>query len=221
MKNPLGLARFRASADKLFLEGSLSKKAYAMSAKERRWILSNMIRLCPRDAQILDVGCGGGFLLRSISEVMQTPRLFGIDIRCSLIQFAREHTKANFVLASAHKLPFKQRMFDIIVMFDLLHHVTNVKCVVPDMMKTLKSPGYLIIVEQGVPSRTTSVLSYIYTKVLATFTKQPWTVRFLTPKEIRLLFPHVKKMYVREYLSKIFLHFKFVRIFLVVEKTQD
>lgn len=219
LKNPLGLARLRSSAEKLFLEGSLSKKARVASAKERRWVVSNMLRLCPRDAQILDIGCGGGFLLRSISEVMQTSRLFGIDIGGSLIQFAKERTKANFVLASAHKLPFKQRTFDIIVMFDLLHHVTNVKCVVPDMMRALKSPGYFIIVEQGVPSITTSVLAYIYTKVLATLTKQPWTVRFLTPKEIRLLFPHVKKMHVREYFSKIFWRFKFVRMFLIVEKT--
>ena len=219
MKNPLGLSRLRSSADKLFLEGSLSKKAREASEKERRWVLSNMLRLFPRDAQILDIGCGGGFLLHSISEVMQTSRLFGIDIGDSLIQFAKERTKANFVLASANKIPFKQKTFDIIIMFDLLHHVTNVKRVVPDIMRALKSPGYFIIVEQGVPSRTTSVLAYIYTKVLAMLTKQPWTVRFLTPKEIRLLFPHVKKMHVREYSSKIFWRFKFVRMFLIVEKT--
>lgn len=209
MRNLFGLKRLRLNADRAFL---VDRALRERLQKERQLVVSKIVELCPRNAKILDIGCGGGSLLQSIGP---TYELYGIDVSISLIRFAKKHTNACFIVGSANKLPFRRGTFDVVVMYNLLHHLTNVKWAINDITRTLKTTGYFIILERGVSSKITSVFAYIYTKILEKFTGEPWTVRFLTPKDFRLLFPHIEKMQVAEYFSKTFFYFKFVRMFLV------
>jgi ubiquinone/menaquinone biosynthesis C-methylase UbiE len=217
LKHPPGLELIGITADRSFIEGSFFLRGLE---KERRWFVQELHKLCPEEARFLDVGCGGGFLLHSLSKVRQPSRLYGIDVNSSVIRTAKKRIKANFILASASSLPFKQETFDVMSMVDILHHVTNTKGAVRDMLRVLRKQGHVILTEPAVSSRITAVLAYIYTKVLGKITKQPWTAMFLTPKEIFLLFPNVKTMHVREvFLKKVF-YLKAARVFLIAERSQ-
>jgi len=211
-----GLELIGLTADRAFIEGSFFLRGLE---KERRWFVSAIHKVCPENARILDIGCGGGFLLHSLSKARQPSKLYGIDVNNTVIRVAKKRIKANFILASASSLPFRHETFDAMSMVDILHHVTNTKGAAHDMLRVLRHHGHVILTEPAVCSKITAVLAYTYTKVLGKMTGQPWTVMFLTPKEIFRLFPNVTRMHSREiFLKKIF-YLKVARVFLIAEKS--
>ena len=217
MKRLPGLELLGLTADRSFIGGSFFLRGLE---KERRWFVRKIHKLCPEDARLLDIGCGGGFLLHSLSKVRQPSGLYGVDVNRSVIRVARKRVKANFILASASSLPFRNETFDVMSMVDILHHVTNTRGAARDMLRALRKHGYVILTEPAVCSKITAVLAYIYTWVLGKMTRQPWAAVFLTPTEISLLFPNVRNMFLREiFLKKVF-YLKAARVFLIAEKSQ-
>jgi ubiquinone/menaquinone biosynthesis C-methylase UbiE len=69
----------------------------------------------PADAQVLDVGCGSGWATRLLAEQASEGRVVGIDISDEMIHLARDlsssFSNAEFRVASAEKLPFKDNEF--------------------------------------------------------------------------------------------------------------
>jgi len=92
--------------------------------------------------KLLDVGCGGGDFLEALSLYRPKCKLFGIDLSKKAIDFAKKKDiKAEFMVADAQKLPFKDKSFDIVVCFDLLEHVKKPEKVLSEVNRVLRKGG--------------------------------------------------------------------------------
>jgi len=95
---------------------------------------------------ILDIGCGRGELLQACSEKGANP--IGIDYSLAAIGISRKFGE-NIVLirASATALPFRDGVFDKVIMLDIVEHLAPndlLKCL-EDVKSVLKKDGEVFI----------------------------------------------------------------------------
>jgi len=71
---------------------------------------------------VLDIGCGGGVLARSLSN--RGARVAGVDPNLEALAFARQAVPTGtFYQAGAEAMPFADRSFDGAIFLNSLHHV--------------------------------------------------------------------------------------------------
>jgi len=92
--------------------------------------------------QILDVGCGGGFLSNRLAQ--EKYAVTGIDLSEESLEVARKHDQTHqvqYINADAYKLPFKSASFDVVTAMDFLEHVELPEKVVEEISRVLKPGG--------------------------------------------------------------------------------
>jgi ubiquinone/menaquinone biosynthesis C-methylase UbiE len=112
-------------------------------------IAPNLIRLLeikPGD-MIVDLACGSGFF----SEIFhaQGARVIGVDIAQKLIALARQHASQDitFIVSPAHQLEkIESSSIDNIVMVLAIQNIKEVKEMLAECKRVLKSHGTMVIV---------------------------------------------------------------------------
>ena len=105
-----------------------------------------------RGEQILDVGCGVGFLSYEIAlQTGDSGRVSGIDKNSEMIRHAIKRCKnlrnTEFFEANANELPFPEESFDAACCTQVLLYVNDVAQVISEIKRVLKPTGRIIIVE--------------------------------------------------------------------------
>ena len=102
----------------------------------------------PKGGKILDIGCADGMFTKVILEKSKADKIVGIDVLENSINWARKHWKKEkrmqFMVADAHKLPFKSRSFDVVVALEVLEHVFEPVKVLQEIKRVLKPKGYVV-----------------------------------------------------------------------------
>jgi SAM-dependent methyltransferase len=95
----------------------------------------DVTRHFPKDATLLDVGCGSGWLADHF------PNYTGIDSSPEAVAAARAHGR-NVIEGNVDEpLPFEDVQFDAIVVKDLLEHVRDPVAVVKEVRRVLRPGG--------------------------------------------------------------------------------
>ena len=97
--------------------------------------------------KILDVGCGGGLISEGMSKL--GAKVTGIDFVEENINAAKLHSSENnlninYMVKDFEKEHIKSK-FDIIVIFEVLEHLSDWKSFIKKIQSNLKSNGILII----------------------------------------------------------------------------
>ncbi len=111
----------------------------------------NLLRLLgpESDSDILEVGCGGGALLRWLAE--QGFAAKGVDILPEAVEAARELVPgAEILLTDAGALPFADGSFDRIIAHHLIEHIPEPPLALAEWRRVLRPGGRLAI---GTPNR--------------------------------------------------------------------
>lgn len=113
---------------------------------------------------ILDAGCGGGFLIRKIIEENQSKRIkiTGIDYRPEMINFAKRKcanfSDVDFKIADLNKkIKFPNDSFNKIVCCNTLYALENPEKVISEFYRILK-PGGVLVVTNPKPENRGKVL---------------------------------------------------------------
>ncbi len=112
--------------------------------------LAQVLKLLPKQkkgtAKVLDIGCSSAILTNEISRTLKKSKVTGLDSYKAAIVFARsKYPHIKFVIGDAHKLPFKNRAFDIIICTETLEHVVDPAKSIQEMRRVLKADGQTII----------------------------------------------------------------------------
>jgi ubiquinone/menaquinone biosynthesis C-methylase UbiE len=78
-----------------------------------------------KNAKILDVGCGKGFLLYEISLLLPEAQIRGIDLSRYAVESAKEEIRHCLQVGNAVSLPFKDKEFDFVYALGCLHNLYN------------------------------------------------------------------------------------------------
>ena len=93
-------------------------------------------------ADVLDIGCGGGFLANYLASVGH--RVTGIDASSDALAVAARHDfgqTVHYQQGDALRLPFADASFDVVCAMDFLEHVENPEHAIAEAARVLKPSG--------------------------------------------------------------------------------
>jgi ubiquinone/menaquinone biosynthesis C-methylase UbiE len=99
----------------------------------------------PKNARILEVGCGSGRFLEFLEWNGYT-KLYGIDTSSNMISITSQKTNnVRLQVGNAYKIPFETGKFDFVFSVHVLMHIDNPKKMLNEMKRVTKKDGYLMI----------------------------------------------------------------------------
>lgn len=104
----------------------------------------------PREAHVLDVGCGSGWATRLMAENASAGRVVGIDIADEMIQLARDSSASfpnvEFKVASAEALPFRDDEFTHAFSMESLYYYSNLQAALKEIHRVIADGGLFVTV---------------------------------------------------------------------------
>lgn len=111
----------------------------------RRIIASFVKEICEqisdRNPRILDVGCGTGANLKTLSEFGEAE---GVDISTDALEFCRERG-LEVKLGAAEELPYESGTFDLVTALDVVEHLDDDVGGLREMRRVLRPGGRALI----------------------------------------------------------------------------
>lgn len=99
----------------------------------------------PGGGDLLELGCGTGYVLQGIAAHTSRFRLHGSELHLEGLAFARARVpSASFYQVDARRLPFRQR-FAVIGAFDVLEHIEEDQLVLRELWEALEPGGGLLV----------------------------------------------------------------------------
>jgi SAM-dependent methyltransferase len=110
----------------------------------RRRILSDVLAHCqiPRDARLLDAGCGAGGMLGALGVY---GAVSGIDMNPELVALARRRGCEDVVEGVVEELPWADESFDLVTLLDVLEHTADDLVTLEEMHRVVRPGGYLLV----------------------------------------------------------------------------
>jgi SAM-dependent methyltransferase len=97
-----------------------------------------------KDSFILEVGCSGGPLLKTMSKIGYL-NVFGIDICADAIDKCKSEKLFKTSVMDATTLDFEDNYFDMIIASDILEHIENQEKALQEWNRVLKPGGLLCV----------------------------------------------------------------------------
>lgn len=79
-------------------------------------------------SSLLDVGCGKGFMLHDLAELISGITVKGVDISEYAIENAIDDMKQHIQVANAKGLPFEDNSFDVVISVNTVHNLERPEC---------------------------------------------------------------------------------------------
>jgi SAM-dependent methyltransferase len=96
----------------------------------------------PESLRVLEVGCGAGKFLSSLSQDLPRHRYTGLEPNPAALEHARRNAPAvQFFSGSAEQLPFEAESFDAVLALDVLEHVQDPDRVLSEIARVLVPRG--------------------------------------------------------------------------------
>jgi ubiquinone/menaquinone biosynthesis C-methylase UbiE len=142
-----------------------------------------------KNKKVLDAGCGSGVVLIPLAE--KHIDITGIDKSENTIEWAKKYCKSKGLKAKLFsgdikKLPFKDSEFDIVILADVLEHITNPEHAVHEAERVCKSKGTIIVTLPTMIHKSTLVKKIFSSRSdLETFREYP-----IEPSKVVKMFDH-------------------------------
>jgi ubiquinone/menaquinone biosynthesis C-methylase UbiE len=104
-----------------------------------------------RERDVLDVGCGEGGLARRLAS--KGARVVGVDPLASALEIARAEDSpdapVSYLEGGAQELPFDDDSFDVVILFNSLHHVPgdSLDAALSEAARVLRAAGTVYVQE--------------------------------------------------------------------------
>ncbi len=129
-----------------FREKELANVSYKQADLVMFWLQ----RLSRPELEIIDVGCGAGWLCPRLSEF---GRVTGTDLSDQVLaRAAIRYPQVNFVPGDFMALDFGKERFDVAVSLEVLSHVADQPAFVKKVAGLIRPGGYFIIGTQNKPA---------------------------------------------------------------------
>lgn len=90
----------------------------------------------------LDVGCGTGLMLQSLSK---RGKACGIDVSEMAVNLCRRKTNAFLVRGTGSQIPFAEESFDLVTLLDIIEHTRDDAAVLKEAYRVCKTGGSVLV----------------------------------------------------------------------------
>ena len=128
------------------LEHILQNEIDPAFGKRSKFIFEQIEKRRPKI--ILDIGCGRGFYLKSLSLYKFPKKIFGIDINDKYLIKAKKNCQDKRIIikkGTIYSLPYEDNYFDFIICSELLEHLKDDKRGIKELSRVLKKNGTIAI----------------------------------------------------------------------------
>jgi len=98
-------------------------------------------RVLPPRANVLDVGCGNGFIAHHLQGLLGTP-VVGLDVGSN-----NTAARINYLPYDGRHFPVKDESFDAVLLCYVLHHAQDPRLVLKEVSRVLRDGGLAIVYE--------------------------------------------------------------------------
>ncbi|MCA3700400.1 MAG: class I SAM-dependent methyltransferase, partial [Brevundimonas sp.] len=77
---------------------------------------------------VLDVGCAKGFMMHDMAALIPGIQVKGVDVSAYAIENAIEDMRDHVQVASADRLPFPDKSFDVVISVNTIHNLAEADC---------------------------------------------------------------------------------------------
>lgn len=97
-------------------------------------------RVLPANADVLDVGCGNGFIAHHLTGILRS-RVVGLDVG------PKTNAAIDYLPYDGRHFPVRDETFDAVLLCYVLHHAHDATLVLNEVIRVLKNTGVAIIYE--------------------------------------------------------------------------
>lgn len=149
--------------------------------------LNKINRIAKRKGDLLDIGCGRGYLL-NVARNMGW-RVFGIDFSKAVVDFAKTNFNLKVKVSDIYSYNTNKK-FDLIILNQVIEHLVNPHEVINKCEKMLRKNGLLYIATPNIKSLSSLVLKNEFEHLIPPEHLGYYEIRSLR----RLLFEHRLKI---------------------------
>ncbi|HEX7294898.1 MAG TPA: class I SAM-dependent methyltransferase [Pyrinomonadaceae bacterium] len=102
-------------------------------------------RVLPSGANVLDIGCGNGFIAHHLSGILKS-KIVGLDVS------AGPTANIDYLPYDGRHFPVQDEMFEAVLLCYVLHHAHDASLVLNEVTRVLKEDG-LVIIYEDIPER--------------------------------------------------------------------
>ncbi len=101
--------------------------------------------------KVLDAGCGSGIVTLFLGKYKEISKIVGLDISKTAVGIANKKAlemklkKVSFVQGSVTDFPLADKTFDTIISFEVIEHIIDVKKMLLECNRVLRTRGFLAI----------------------------------------------------------------------------
>ena len=104
----------------------------------------------PRKADILDIGCGGGYNIQRMLTRCPEGRIIGFDISEESVKKARAVNKGEVRVeihkGSVEKMPFRDERFDLVTAFETVFFWPDIASNIREVYRVMKPEGRFVVI---------------------------------------------------------------------------
>jgi protein-L-isoaspartate(D-aspartate) O-methyltransferase len=125
--------------------------------------------------KVLDIGCGKGFFLYDLKEIVPGVKIKGIDVSKYALDNSKEEVKEFLDLGSACDLPYPDNYFDLVVSINTLHYlyIDGLKKALKEINRVSKGNEYIVVESYRNEAEKANLLCWQLT-CECFFTPQEW-----------------------------------------------
>ena len=101
--------------------------------------LEKINQIVKKNWRVLDAGVGNGEILNKVKSTKK----YGVDV--SFKYLCNIPSTIQKACANLENLPYKSKLFDLVICSDVLEHVFDLNKVIGELQRVLKDEGYLIV----------------------------------------------------------------------------
>jgi len=123
--------------------------------------------------KVLEIGCGIGVITSYLAGKYRW-EIIGIDLDPEQIARAKKDNNENeylkFFEADATNLSFEDNEFDVVLSFDVLHHIPDWDKALSEIVRVLKPTGFYLLNDLTLPKFTARIFKYLLNKYMGVYT---------------------------------------------------